>query len=759
MLALIVIMLAVGILGEVHADTASRNGADGLTGDTRREIAPAIPHDDPHVLFDFNTVRFPTEYESLQGATLDIVSREDHTIVKVTAGADNNGSGIRFNGKWNFSYFSYLAISVENLQDTTIRLRILYRGYTFAGEARENLVEHTLGPKQRDIIRCPISLIEGYEADGTPIRLNGPLWWPWGMPVNKRAISSTLNPATVFQIQVSTLPSKAPTAFAVKNIQLEESRVHPNTGSHLAASPMAPNFFPFIDQFGQYKHWDWPGKTHNEAELRASIQTERNDLDAHPRPAIFTKYGGYRDGGRFKATGHFRTQKIDGKWWIIDPEGYKFISWGIDYVMITDAGTAIAPVDRHLTGPQYDRLHWFDWLPSWDDPAYAMFYIQEEVSFWNRAMGWNFDFHAYNQLRKYGADYKTQAVDMMFRRLASWGMNTMSRAEKAARDKKGFPYTIYIVSSSNDTRRIGDSGQEIIDPYDPGFAASLQSACAVLDDMADDPWFFGYFIDNELIWWGSKGWLVPKGALQAPADEPAKIAFKEELAAKYKTIGALNEAWETHYTGWDDLMSTTSLPDMNDAVKTDYSQYFLTFARQYYSTVRAVAKARAPNILYLGSRIHTPHAKPEVVRAASEYCDIASYNLYHKPALLHRKLQELFKPNLMNDTPFLISEFDFLARDRGMWGVYSAAVQASNQADRAANMIAYVKTALDEPLCVGLHWLSYRDRTLTGHSKSGNNPQTGFLDVCDRPYIESVGASREIGRNLYQYREKGQWTH
>ena len=37
------------------------------------------------------------------------------------------------------------------------------------------------------------------------------------------------------------------------------------------------------------------------------------------------KYGGWLDGGKYNGTGFYRTELIDGRWWIIDPEGYKTI--------------------------------------------------------------------------------------------------------------------------------------------------------------------------------------------------------------------------------------------------------------------------------------------------------------------------------------------------------------------------------------------------------------------------------------------------
>ncbi len=42
-----------------------------------------------------------------------------------------------------------------------------------------------------------------------------------------------------------------------------------------------------------------------------------------------TKYGGWIDGGKYTATGFFRTEFIDGRWWFIDPLGYKYINMGV----------------------------------------------------------------------------------------------------------------------------------------------------------------------------------------------------------------------------------------------------------------------------------------------------------------------------------------------------------------------------------------------------------------------------------------------
>lgn len=52
---------------------------------------------------------------------------------------------------------------------------------------------------------------------------------------------------------------------------------------------------------------------------------------------MYDQYGGYMGGIKYKATGYFRVQFIDGRWWLIDPLGYPFFSSGMSTV---NTGTA-----------------------------------------------------------------------------------------------------------------------------------------------------------------------------------------------------------------------------------------------------------------------------------------------------------------------------------------------------------------------------------------------------------------------------------
>jgi len=54
---------------------------------------------------------------------------------------------------------------------------------------------------------------------------------------------------------------------------------------------------------------------------------EREDKALLPGNFNISKYGGF-SGTKVKATGFFRVEKIDGRWWFVDPEGCLFFSTG-----------------------------------------------------------------------------------------------------------------------------------------------------------------------------------------------------------------------------------------------------------------------------------------------------------------------------------------------------------------------------------------------------------------------------------------------
>jgi len=101
--------------------------------------------------------------------------------------------------------------------------------------------------------------------------------------------------------------------------------------------------------------------------------------------------------------------------------------------------------------------------------------------------------------------------------------------------------------------------------------------------------------------------------------------------------------------------------------------------------------------------------------------------------------------------PIIIGEFHFGALDRGLF--HHGLKRAADQQDRADKYAEYVRGAIRNPYIVGTHWFQYQDQATTGRG-DGENYQIGFVDIADTPYPETIAASRDIGRTMYEYRLK-----
>jgi hypothetical protein len=86
---------------------------------------------------------------------------------------------------------------------------------------------------------------------------------------------------------------KSDCQFEISNIRATGDYVAPT-----AWSSDARPFFPFIDTFGQYRHKDWPGKTHSLDEMASRRAAEEKELAAQTGPGGWDQYGGWAAGPR-----------------------------------------------------------------------------------------------------------------------------------------------------------------------------------------------------------------------------------------------------------------------------------------------------------------------------------------------------------------------------------------------------------------------------------------------------------------------------
>ncbi len=505
-----------------------------------------------------------------------------------------------------------------------------------------------------------------------------------------------------------------------------------------------PDFKGIVDRYGQYAHGDWKGKVKRDEDLVRQRLEEEQWLKSHPPFADRDEFGGWKSGPQLKATGFFRTAYVvngveteppadlrqgKGRWWLVTPTGRLFFSLGMDCV------------NWNRDTPLDNREFLFSWLPEPTTP-FAQF-----VSSW-RSHGYTrwVNFYAMNLLRKYGANWQQQWLEMTAQRLLAWGFNTIGNwSSPEVFRLRRIPYTVPIHYGA--PRYFQTAWHPMPDVFDERFSEVMERVIAnAVREWRNDPWCLGYFVDNELSWSGWGGDLVsrydlPRRVLANDGSLPAKREFVRLLRTKYQTIDNLNRAWKVQVASWEELAKKPlSLPStMTEECVKDLSAFLTHFARRYFEVVRSALKKHAPNQLYLGCRF-APRPM-EVVRVAAEFCDVVSFNIYTRTV---DETSWAFTHTL--GKPCLIGEFHFGALDRGMF--HTGLVAVANQEERGKAYQAYVRSVWRLPAFVGCHWFQYVDQPLTGRF-DGENYNIGFVSVVDYPYWELVTAARQLHGQVY----------
>jgi hypothetical protein len=180
-------------------------------------------------------------------------------------------------------------------------------------------------------------------------------------------------------------------------------------------------------------------------------------LEGYPKtaqPTELSQYGGWM-GERFEATGFFRTQQIDGRWWLIDPQGYRFLHVG---VVSVHPGSS-ANMKRAFAQKYGDDKTW----------AIETTRLLQELHF-NGTGGWT----DHPRLHLSG-----KPLPCVIR------MNLMSSFGK----KLGVTHAVP-----------GHTGFELecIPVFHPDFPAYCQEQAHALATSRDDPYVVGIYSDNEL---------------------------------------------------------------------------------------------------------------------------------------------------------------------------------------------------------------------------------------------------------------------
>lgn len=378
---------------------------------------------------------------------------------------------------------------------------------------------------------------------------------------------------------------------------------------------------PAVDEFGQSNLCEFEGKIHSPGQLKKEWETEEKEIlttktivSKNPatgatatktvaaNPYNYSKYGGYLQ-AKGKATGFFHTEKIDGQWWFVDPEGYLFLSHGVDCVSAGGGGN-IRDLDK--------RNGMYKELPP------------QSLNAGSPRRGASFG--TWNLFRRYGENYPEKSREMIIKRMDKWGLNTIgnwSSPDVMQMNQKAFMFQL---------RDVGIEGglMGLPDVYAPEFATKVDAACkASVEPNKENPWLIGYFTGNEPSWLEQEERLCSM-ILDGP-DKPIKAELKK---------------WLTN----------------GDTPERRKQFIFKTF-RIFLETVDRSIKKYDPNHLNLGIRFgNVMGIDREILEICKNVFDVLSFNCYD----LYPKKEMMDRATEITGLPMIIGEYHFGTVDRGM---------------------------------------------------------------------------------------------
>lgn len=535
------------------------------------------------------------------------------------------------------------------------------------------------------------------------------------------------------------------------------------------------------DQYGQRANIDFPGKIKSDEQLITESQRELGSYQGN-LPAGRSTFGGWLEGPKLTATGFYRTEKVGDEWALVDPQGHLFYSFGIANVRMANTSTItgydfdqskivqratgdLTPEDslglnqvhsdavptRHIASDL--RANMFNWLPEYDEPLGKHYGYRREVHTGAIERGETYSFYQANLERKYGREYIAKWRDVTIQRMRNWGFTSFGNwIDPMFYQLNQFPYFAngWIIGNFKTVSSGNDYWSALPDPFDPEFTArTIATVTAIANEVADNPYCVGVFIDNEKSW-GATGsphsqyGIVIHTLTRDATDSPAKNAFAQAIEHKYQSIEALNSAWNTQILGWESFYSGVTFDEgFTDVQLKDFSTLMSLYAGEYFRIVSTELKKRMPNHMYMGARFADWGMTPEVIDAAAKYADVMSYNFYKEG--MHPAAWTFLADV---DKPSIIGEFHMGSTDTGL--LNPGLVHAESQSERAQMYVDYMQSVIDIPYFVGAHWFQYTDSPLTGRAYDGENYNVGFVSVTDTPYPEMVEAVKQVSSELYQ---------
>jgi len=321
--------------------------------------------------------------------------------------------------------------------------------------------------------------------------------------------------------------------------------------------------------------------------------------------------------------------------------------------------------------------------------------------------------------------------------LKAWNFTSLGAGPQPSLRGRGLPYTqiAWIAEAMTTSTNADDSvfpmkGCHVPctgfpNVYSPRWEEKARAwAARHVAPFKDDVTFIGWYLDNELRWFGVGNMSDNRGLYRAFAelkpDHSGRRALEAFLAARGQSVSNATEAVQLAFV--DDV------------------------CERFFSVACRAMREADPNHLILGVRFAGFAAPDAAWRACGKWCDAVSFNVYPwvdpqtgevinqccswNGTNLRRKVDGKYA---LCRKPMVITEWATSAIDSGLPCTKAVGQRFRTQTERTAAAERILYEFLAMPYLLGYNWYRYRDNRPDG---TGENCNWGLVDRFGKPYPE-----------------------
>ena len=424
--------------------------------------------------------------------------------------------------------------------------------------------------------------------------------------------------------------------------------------------------------------------------------------------------------------GFWRTGKVNGRWYFVNPDGNATILHGVNGVL----------PDPARDGSTTETKYWYKTLFGEDVPTWADYAGGILADY-----GFNF-FTASPRRTKYLWDYFDESS---------------LRQLQAPREgiENGQVETLYMLRTFQwnyaSKYRVGMSDSEynrFVLLFNPDYISFIEDLAAeATAPFKDSKNIIGYFIDNELPFNSYQDRYPLKGIELQHFLELEDRFSADDPQGFDEFAGARNFAKAF-------MLEKGVQPEVANITTALRNEFRYQVARYYYKTMTEAIRKADPNHLILGSRLFDSSMYNEwTVKACAEFCDVVSVNYYNHwyPTVDYCRNQLA----VWMDKPFIVTEF-YTKGDGAGYGatpyenIEGAGWIVRNQAARGHYYQNFTIRLLQMKNCAGWEWFEFMDNYGTAASNTWTGSNKGIVSARFEPYTDCLELMRQMHWNIYR---------